>query len=95
MVHPQAACSPGYAASVSGSLRSWISHGRQSSDLEPGGAMHYRIRHALQDLLLVSEKITSDTTTAHFLFHIINLMVSFLESCLVPGSQVSGWEGIH
>lgn len=54
----------------------WISHGEETSDLEPNRAVNHRVRHTLRDLLLVSEEITRDIAIAHFVFCII---VGFLK----------------
>lgn len=70
----------------------WISHGEETFDLEPNRAMNHKVRHTPWDLLLVSEKITRDTATAHFVFRIINCWLP--EIMPVPGSQVLVWEGM-
>ena len=70
-----------------------MSHDKENSDLEPSWVVNHRVRHTAWDLLLISEKITRDTTTALFVFHITSVIVS-LKLCLVPGSRVVVWEGI-
>lgn len=75
LFHPRAVQHPDCAARVRGSLWHGFYTVKKPLTSNPAGS-RATVRHTSWNLLLVSEKISRDTT-ALFVFHIINVIVTF------------------
>ena len=79
LFRPLAVQHANYAASGSGSLWAWISHSKETSTLEPSMAMNHRIRHPRGIYFWSLRRSPGTPTTAPFVHHILNRIVSFLK----------------
>lgn len=79
LFRPLAVQHANYVASGSGSLWAWISHSKETSALELSMAMNHRIRHPRGIYFWSLRRSPGTPTTAPFVRHILNRIVSFLK----------------